>query len=367
MRVLVTGANGFIGKNLQVHLRERKIEAVLFTRDTAPDALPAMLTRVDVVVHLAGVNRPKDNAEFAEGNKGLTEQLCDAIRAVGRSVPVLYASSIQAELDNPYGASKRAAEEALVALQAATGSPVGIYRLPNVFGKWCRPNYNSAVATFCHNIANGLPVTVNDPAAKVRLVYVDDVVTDILRWLEAPQAGLTRPEVSPVYDTTVGELVELIQTFQGSRAALTTPPVGTGFIRALYATYMSVLRPEQFAYSVPVYSDPRGSFAEMLRTRDSGQFSYFTAHPGVTRGGHYHHTKNEKFLVVKGQARFGFRHILSGERFELVTRDSEPTIVETIPGWAHDITNIGSEEMVVLLWANEIFDRQLPDTIAHEV
>lgn len=367
MRVLVTGANGFIGKNLIVHLHEQGIEAVPFTRDMTQHVLAAALEGVDFVFHLAGINRPKNTAEFAEGNTGLTQQLCELIRASGRLIPVLYTSSIQAEADNPYGVSKLAAEEALVALEMDTRSPVYLYRLPNVFGKWSRPNYNSAVATFCHNIANDLPIQINDPAALVRLVYVDDVVKDFLRLLEDLPAGVVRPEVSPCYTIAVGKLADQIRAFKDGRDSMLTEPVGAGLTRALYATYLSFLRPEQFSYVVPVHADVRGRFVEMLKTKDSGQFSFFAAHPGITRGGHYHHTKNEKFLVIQGKARFGFRHIVTGETYELFTDGEKPEVVQTVPGWSHDITNVGSNEMIVMLWANEIFDRQNPDTVACKV
>lgn len=367
MRVLVTGANGFIGKNLIVHLHEQGIEVVQFTRDMTQGDLAAALDGADFVFHLAGINRPKNAAEFAEGNTGLTERLCDLIRATGRSIPVLYTSSIQAEVDNLYGVSKLAAEEALVAMERGTGSPVYVYRLPNVFGKWSRPNYNSAVATFCYNIANDLPVQINDPEALVRLVYVDDVVKDFLRLLEERPAGVVRPEVSPVYTIAVGELADQIRSFKNSRELMVTEAVGTGLIRALYSTYLSFLRPEQFSYTLPVHADQRGRFVEMLKTKDSGQFSFFTAHPGITRGGHYHHTKNEKFLVIQGKARFGFRHVVTDETYELLTDGEKPEVVETVPGWSHDITNIGENEMIVMLWANEIFDPQHPDTMTHKV
>lgn len=367
MRVLVTGANGFIGKNLLVHLREQQIEAVPFTREMSGQELASALRDVDFVFHLAGINRPKDVSEFAEGNTGLTEQLCDLIRASGRQIPVLYTSSIQAEASNPYGTSKCAAEKALVTLQKDTGSPVYLYRLPNVFGKWSRPNYNSAVATFCYNIANDLPVQINDPAAIVRLVYIDDVVTAFLCLMDERPAGVVRPEVSPEYAITVSGLADQIRLFKESRGSMVTEAVGSGLTRALYSTYLSFLRPEQFSYEVPVHADQRGRFVEMLKTKDSGQFSFFTAHPGITRGGHYHHSKNEKFLVIQGKARFGFRHIVSGEAYELFVEGSQARIVETVPGWSHDITNIGEDEMIVMLWANEIFDRQHPDTISCKV
>lgn len=367
MRVLITGANGFIGKNLLVHLREQQIESVPFTREMSGQELAFALQGVDFVFHLAGVNRPKDVSEFVEGNAGLTEQLCGLIRASGRQIPVLYTSSIQAEASNPYGTSKRAAEEALVALQKDTGSPVYLYRLPNVFGKWSRPNYNSAVATFCHNIANGLPIQINDPSAPVYLVYIDEVVRDFLRLLNDRPLGVHWPEITPVYKITVGELADQIRLFKTSRESLVSEAVGTGLTRALYSTYLSFLRPEQFSYTVPVHADARGHFVEMMKTKDSGQFSFFTAHPGITRGEHYHHTKNEKFLIIQGKARFGFRHVISGETYELFADGETSQIIETSPGWSHSITNIGDNEMIVMLWANEIFDRQHPDTIAYKV
>ena len=363
----MTGANGFIGKNLVVKLREQGIEVHSFTRDMTQIDLADALNRVDFVFHLAGVNRPKEVAEFAEGNSGLTERLCELIRAGGRHITVLYTSSIQAEADNPYGVSKREAEEALIKLEQDTGSPVYLYRLPNVFGKWSRPNYNSAVATFCHNIANDLPVQINDPASPVRLVYVDDVIEDFLRLLAERPEGVAWPEVSPVYTITVGELAEQIRSFKESRESMLTEAVGTGMKRALYATYLSYLRPEQFTYTVPVHADQRGRFVEMLKTHDSGQFSFFTAYPGITRGGHYHHTKNEKFLVIQGKARFGFRHVVTGETYELFTEGENPEVVETVPGWSHEIKNVGENEMIVMLWANEVFDRQQPDTIVYKV
>jgi UDP-2-acetamido-2,6-beta-L-arabino-hexul-4-ose reductase len=367
MQVLVTGANGFIGKNLLVHLREQSVETVLFTHEMNSADLEVNLRDVDFVFHLAGVNRPKNITEFVEGNAGLTQQLCDLIRASGRKVPVLYTSSIQAETDNPYGTSKRAAEDAMVALEKDTGSPVYLYRLPNVFGKWSRPNYNSAVATFCYNIANDLPLQINDANALVNLIYIDDVINDFLRLLNDKPEGVVRPEITTIYSITVGKLAEQIKLFKSGRQSLLSEDVGIGLTRALYATYLSFLRPEQFAYSVPVHADPRGRFVEVLKTKDSGQFSFFTAHPGVTRGGHYHHTKNEKFLVIQGRARFGFLHMMTGETYELFTDAEKPVIVETIPGWSHDITNIGDNEMIVMLWANEIFDREHPDTIAYKV
>lgn len=365
MRVLITGANGFIGKNLLMHLRERSsIEIVPFTREHMQSDLPSLLEGVDWVFHLAGINRPQDPAEFVTGNANLTQALCDAVKETGRKIPVVYTSSIQAERDNDYGTSKRAAEEALLGLNQATNSPVYIYRLPNVFGKWARPNYNSAVATFCHNIARGLPVQINDPDAVIKLVYIDNVVASFLALLDGAEQASLFPQIEPEYQITVGELAAQLERFKATRENLVTEPVGAGLIRALHSTYVSYLPKEDFTYTLPQHGDERGVFVEMLKTQDSGQFSFFTAHPNVTRGGHYHHSKTEKFLVIKGKACFRFRHMLSGEFYEVFTSGAQPEIVETVPGWTHDITNVGDDELVCMLWANEIFDRENPDTFA---
>lgn len=372
MKVLITGAGGFVGKNLQQHLAERKdVEVVCFTRANTAAELPRLLEGVAFVFHLAGVNRPQDPQEFVTGNADLTAALVQAVegemQASGRKIAIVCTSSTQAARDNPYGASKRAAEDVLRAFAARTGAVAHVFRLPNVFGKWCRPNYNSAVATFCHNIARGLPIQINDPAAPVTLVYVDDVIERFIQLMDGADAAVDADgfaTVTPQYTTTVGEMAGLIEAFRASRDTLVTERVGTGLVRALYSTYVSYLPPESFAYTVPMHGDARGVFVEMLKTPDCGQFSFFTAHPGITRGGHYHHTKTEKFLVIKGEARFKFRHMQTGETHELVTSGAKAEIVETVPGWTHDITNIGSDEMVVMLWANEVFDRQKPDTYA---
>ena len=368
MKVLVTGANGFIGKNLVLRLREQAdIEVLTFVRGQDDAALHDALGQCDAVVHLAGENRPADVQAFADVNTGLTERLCQGLRALGKTIPLILASSAQAELDNPYGRSKLAAEHVVQALASDHSNPVAIYRLPGVFGKWCKPNYNSVVATFCHNKAHDWPVQINDTNARVRLVYVDDVVTAILGQLAAGWTGIACPTIESEYTITLGELSAQIDAFKNCRSTLVSERVSTGLTRALYATYVSYLPFEKFAYNVPVHGDARGVFVEMLKTPDAGQFSFFTAHPGITRGGHYHHTKTEKFLVIKGHARFGYRHMLTDELHYLETKGEQPQIVETVPGWTHDITNIGTEEMVVMLWANEIFDRANPDTIASKV
>lgn len=248
-----------------------------------------------------------------------------------------------------------------------TGAPVFLFRLTNVFGKWSRPHYNSAVATFCHQIARGLPITINDSAALLRLLYIDDAVNAFVRLLGSRDTPGGYLDPGPVYDTTVGEIAQMLREIAESRTSLVTPRVGVGLVRALYSTYVSFLPPELFDYKVPCHVDSRGVFVEMLKTPDCGQFSYFTANPGVTRGEHYHHSKTEKFLVIQGTARFGFRHIRTGQMHDLVVRGGDGRIVETVPGWTHNITNTGDSELIVMLWANEIFDRERPDTIALKV
>ena len=368
MKVLVTGTNGFMGKNLMLHLREQADTEVLsFVRGDSDAQLRAALVLADAVIHLAGENRPASPDAFEKVNAGLTRQICDDLRSLGKSIPLLLASSAQAELDNPYGHSKLAAEQAVAQLADDNGNPVAIYRLPGVFGKWCKPNYNSVVATFCHNKANDLSVQINDSNARIRLVYVDDVVNAFLLSLASPWTGLVRPAVQPEYSISLGELSAKIDAFKNCRSTLMSERVGTGLTRALYATYVSYLPKDKFSYAVPAYADTRGVFVEMLKTPDAGQFSFITAHPGITRGGHYHHTKTEKFMVIKGKARFGFRHMLTNEVYHLDTEGSKPQVVETVPGWTHDITNVGDEEMVVMVWANEIFDRSNPDTIPSKV
>lgn len=364
-RILVTGADGFVGRNLCVRLNELGFEPLPVTRKQGD--LEAAMAHADAIVHLAGSNRPADPAEFMAVNRDYSVRLGKALLAAARPIPLIVASTQRALDDSDYGRSKLAGERALMAAGEASGSPVHIFRLPNVFGKWSRPNYNSGIATFCHNVARGLPIEIHDPAAPLRLVYIDDLVESFVALLDAPGTQAGFKTIEPVYETTVGAVAETIRGFRIDRGDNLIADVGTGLTRALYATYVSFLPPDEFSYPIASHRDPRGAFSEMLKTRSAGQFSYFNALPGVTRGGHYHHTKTEKFLVVHGRARFRFRNVLTDERHELETSADEPIVVETIPGWAHDITNIGDEVMVSLLWANELFDRARPDTVGAPV
>ncbi|WP_027360913.1 UDP-2-acetamido-2,6-beta-L-arabino-hexul-4-ose reductase [Halodesulfovibrio aestuarii] len=367
MKVVVTGGYGFIGKNLCLRLEdEENVEVIRIGREVSLNQLINVLSSADFIYHFAGVNRPKDALEFENVNVGFLETILNSLKEQNRSVPVVLTSSIHATADTPYGKSKLAAEELLLAYGKEVDAPVYIYRLPNVFGKWCRPNYNSVVATFCHNIANDLPITIHDESAEIELVYVDDVCDEFITLLKHPQESGFK-NISCSYETTVGNLALMLNQFKKSRDSLVIANVGVGLERALYATYLSYLAPDNFAYSIPSYDDERGVFCEMLKTLEAGQFSFFTAQPNVTRGGHYHHTKNEKFLVVSGKAKFRFQHVLSGEMYELVTSHESFQVVETVPGWTHDVTNVGEEELVVMLWANEVFDREHPDTISRVI
>ena len=367
MNILVTGSNGFIGKNLIIRLNELGISSEVFTRKDSTKDLQELIKKSDFVIHLAGENRPEDENDFEVVNSGLTSLICDEIRLIEKNIPIILASSMQAEHDNLYGKSKLSAEISIKNLTNDTGNSSYIYRLPGVFGKWCKPNYNSVVATFCHNISHNLPIQVNDPSFELSLVYIDDVVEEFIKVIQGERSGGKVSSVRPEYKIKLGDLSNQIKIFRESRDSLITEKVGSGFIRKLYSAYLSYISPEQFSYSIPSYGDERGMFAEMLKTKDSGQFSFFTAKPGVIRGGHYHHSKTEKFLVVQGEAKFGFRHIISNENYEIITSGKELKIVETVPGWSHDITNIGVEDIVVMLWANEIFDSDNPDTIACKV
>ena len=371
MRVLVTGAKGFVGRNLCLALeRLEGVEVLRYDLGNTRAELEEWAGTCDFVFHLAGVNRPKDPAEFAKGNTGFTEELLALLAR--RPVPVLLSSSIQAALDNDYGKSKAAAEEAVRAYGARTGAPVYVYRLANVFGKWCRPNYNSAVATWCHNRARGLDIQVRDRAAEVRLVYIDDVVESFIGCLEPRNTRNTRNEflsVEPSYTRTLGEIVELIRSFHDEPRTLDVPDQRDGFAKKLYATYLSYLPEDQFAYPLTMHVDNRGSFTEILHTAERGQVSVNVSHPGITKGQHWHHTKHEKFLVVSGEGAIRFRKMDDPSAQVITYRVSgaKLEVVRIPPGYTHNIENLGTTDMVTVMWANEVFDPQRPDTFREEV
>jgi len=367
MKILITGADGFIAKNLIVHLkREEKFKLYTFTKDESYSLLEAYLKEVDFIFHLAGVNRPQNIEEFYEGNSNLTKFIIKTLQKNSKKIPIVFSSSTQAVLDNDYGKSKKEAEELLLQYEKESQAKVLIYRLPNVFGKWSKPNYNSVIATWCHNITRDLDIVVNDEKVVLQLVYVDDVVNSFIKQLSC-NSDKVYVEVTPIYQKTLGEIKELLYAFKANRETLLIPEVASGFKRALYATYLSFLPKENFSYELSGHKDSRGTFYEIIKTPDSGQFSLSTTAPGVVRGGHYHHTKNEKFLVVKGKAIIEFRHIITNEKIAYEVSDEKMQVVEMIPGYTHNIKNIGDEEMILFLWANENFDPQNPDTYYEEV
>jgi UDP-2-acetamido-2,6-beta-L-arabino-hexul-4-ose reductase len=372
MNILVTGADGFIGKNLVAHLKqdERAFTLLTFTNEHSYADLEEKVKKSDVIVHLAGINRAQTDEDFFKGNVKLSEILGKAIQASDRVPKVLFTSTIHAVGDSVYGQSKASAEQLFLDLAKKTDIKLAIFRLPHVFGKWSKPNYNSVVATFCHNIANDKPVVINDASVILDLLYIDDLIeyfcefmfSDKVVW---PASGIIEEFLT--YSISVGNLCDIITQFHEDRTKLQVKAVALGLERALYATYLSYLLPKQFEYEVAKYSDARGDFVEVLKTENSGQFSYFTAEIGVVRGRHYHHTKSEKFLVVQGAACFRFQNITHGERHEITATAAGSKIVETIPGWAHEIENIGAERLIVLVWANEVFDPEKPDTFSFQL
>ena len=398
MKILITGAHGFVGQNLRAALGEiraghdrredhvlcgdpAEITVKLIGRENSPEELEAFCKDCDFVFHLAGVNRPQDPAEFMRGNRDLTGRLLEALRRHNNRCPILLSSSIQASLEgrfqgSPYGESKRAGEELLFQYARETGAQALVYRLPNVFGKWCRPNYNSAVATFCHNTANDLPIQINDPAVPMELVYIDDVVEEFLQALRGcghrAEDGTYRVPV--VHRASLGWIAETILSFPKLRESLEVPKLDDPLTKKLYSTYLSYFPAERFACGLRMNEDPRGSFTELIRTPDRGQFSVNISRPGVTKGQHWHHTKNEKFIVVKGEALIQLRRVgaqADGTPYPVVEfRVSGRRIqaVEMIPGYTHNIINLSqTEELVTLMWANEPFDPARPDTFFEEV
>jgi UDP-2-acetamido-2,6-beta-L-arabino-hexul-4-ose reductase len=364
-RVLVTGSAGFIGRNLCVALRRQNgFEVLEFDAGQSSEELADLAGRADMVFHLAGINRPKEEREFTEGNVDLTRALCDLLAATKRPTPLVLSSSIQAELDNPYGKSKRAAEDVVLEYRRRTGAAVYVYRFPNVFGKWSRPNYNTVVATFCHNISRGLPVQISNRANQLRFVYVDDVVREFLAIAARAEHDMATSgyELQPVYSITLGELHDLIVSFHENRRKMLLPDLSNPLTKYLYSTYVSFFDPADFAYPVDLKTDDRGWLFELIKSAHAGQVFVSRTRPGVTRGNHYHDTKIEKFCVIQGEGVIRFRPVLGHEVIEYRVDDRAIKVVDIPPGYTHSIENTGSGDMLTLFWANEIFDLQRPDT-----
>lgn len=377
MNILVTGAKGFVGKNLVSQLRNiqfgrskeyglnNNLEVFEYDVDSDPLELEAYCKNADFVFNLAGVNRPKDQSEFMKGNFGFASTLLSTLKKYNNACPVMISSSTQAALDNPYGESKRAGEELMFEYAKETSAKVLIYRFPNVFGKWCRPNYNSAIATFCHNIANGLPIMVNDSNVVMNLVYVDDVVNELISALSGNEnRNGDYCEVNTVYTKSLGEIVDLLYSFKENRTSLSVPNVGDDFTKKLYSTYLSYLPKAEFNYPLRMNVDERGSFTEIIRTLDRGQFSVNISKPHIVKGNHWHHTKNEKFVVVSGKGVIRFRDMKEPDSkvIEYFVSGDKMEVIDIPTGYTHNIENLGETDMVTFMWCNECFDPQHPDT-----
>jgi UDP-2-acetamido-2,6-beta-L-arabino-hexul-4-ose reductase len=363
MKVLVTGANGFVGRNLCVELARRSdVDLIRFDVDTPARSLDDGLAKAELVFHLAGVNRPESVDEFHKGNAELTRRICAKLIALGGKPKIVLSSSIQAELDNPYGLSKRVAEESIRAYVEKTNAAGVVYRLKNLFGKWCRPNYNSVTATFCHNVANGLPIQISEPASVVELTYIDDVVTAFMTELPDKRPGFRMADTLPSHPISLGDLAGLVHGFRDSRTTLQPPEFSRSFVRALYATYLSYLPTDGFAYGLDVKTDPRGRLAEFIKQPCFGQLFVSRTRPGITRGNHFHHTKVEKFLVVEGEAVIRFRPIEGSEVTQYRVRGEDFKVVDIPPGYTHSIENVGGGELVTLFWSSQVFDEAHPDT-----
>ena len=369
LKILITGSSGFVGKNLVAELKSKGYDdLLLFTRDNSIEDLQHFTKECNFVFHLAGVNRPANDEEYMKGNYELTSILIESLKSNGNKAPILITSSIQAEKTNSYGLSKKAGEELLFNYQKETNADVYIYRLPNLFGKWSRPNYNTVVATFCYNIARGLEIQINNPKAELKLCYIDDVIKEFVNTLEGNSTVEDMYCIVPTtYNITLGNLAALIESFKNSRTDLSIPSMEDGLTKKLYSTYLSFLPENKFAYDLKMNKDNRGSFTEFLRTPERGQVSINVSKPGITKGNHWHHTKNEKFLVVSGQGLIRFRKLDSNEIIEYKVDGKSLKVVDIPVGYTHSIVNIGETDLVTVMWVNECFDPKNPDTNFLEV
>lgn len=381
MKILVTGAKGFVGRNLVESLKSIRdgkdntkvlvIDEIFeYDLDSKEEELVYYTKECDIVVHLAGVNRPENLSEFYEGNKGFTETLCNYLKVNGNKAPIIVSSSIQVGLDNDYAKSKKQGEDLILNFGINNGNPVFIYRFANLFGKWCRPNYNSVTATWCYNIARGLDIHVNNPSVELPLVYIDDVVNELI---ECMIGNPTYDQVSgfytvlPIYKVTLEKMKNLLLSFKDSRINLEIPNQKDEFTKKLYATYLSYLPKNEFSYPLKMNIDKRGSFTEFIRTHEYGQVSVNISHPGITKGQHWHHTKNEKFLVVSGEGIIQFRDIRNDEIIEYHVSGERLEVIDIPTGYTHNIINIGNTDMITVIWANEVFNPDLPDTYFEKV
>lgn len=366
--VLLTGANGFIGKNLIAALPQ-EIEILKYDIDNSLDDLKRFAQKADFVFHLAGVNRPLEISEFEKGNRDFTEQLLDILKDSKEGIPVLMTSSGQAVLDNPYGRSKRSAEDLVFEYGRRTGATVFVYRLPNVFGKWCRPNYNSAVATWCYNISRQLPIQINNPETILKLVYIDEVIQELMKALKGCES---RAEdgfcfVPRVFQVSLQQIADTLYSFRESRCSLVFPSLENDFERFLYATYTSYLPGNEFSYELEMKFDQRGWLAEFIKSKSMGQIFISRTKPGITRGNHWHHTKVEKFLVIEGEALIKFRQIQGNEVIDYRVSGNKLEVLDIPAGYTHSIINVGNTDVITLFWADEIFDPNKPDTYYLEV
>lgn len=369
MKILITGSSGFIAKNLIVELKNRGYRnLMLCNRGTSFKELEGFLTQCDILIHLAGVNRPGNEEEYFTENVGFTEILVNTLKKEKRKIHIMFSSTIQAGRHMSYEKSKREAEKILENYAAESASSLVIFRIPNVFGKWCKPNYNSVVATFCYNISRNLEIRVDNPDAQLRLAYIDDVVNDLISHIGCGRSGMREyGQLSETYQVTVGWLAQTIQSFKSEREKLQIPDVGNLLIKKLYSTYLSYLEPETYHYELNMNKDKRGSFTEFLRSKQWGQISVNIAKPGIVKGNHWHHTKVEKFLVVKGMASIKLRHIITGKVTEYIVSGEKLEVVDIPVGYTHNITNVGTEDLITIMWANETFDKDRPDTYYEEV
>ncbi len=373
MNVLITGADGFIGKNLQLLLKPRSdLNILSFTKKNNLEELSDLISKADFIVHLAGINRTEKSEEFNLVNTQLTEYISSILAKLHKKkiIPLILASTTHVKKNTLYGQTKLKAENTLLKTGKEYGIPIYIIRLTNVFGKFCRPNYNSAVATFCHNINRSIPIRIDNKNTILELVYIDDVIKMFLKIIDGykpPKDDEGIISINPTYKIKLGELVAMLLNFKKIRENKMIENIGGGFSRALYSTFISYTPKKLFTYPIKGNIDERGIFVEFLKTHKNGQVSFFTAHPGITRGGHYHNTKTEKFLVISGKARFRFKHVISEEEHVITTDSKNMQIVDSIPGWSHDIKNIGNSELIVIIWVNEIFDPQSPDTFPSKI